>query len=123
MSDKTTILCVDDDEDILLVMKTILENAGYECITADTAEEGWEAFEANSPDAVIGDMMMEDIDSGSELAGKIKQNAPDKPLYVLSSIGDNIAQGADSTEVNADGILQKPVDGATMLSILSERLS
>jgi len=122
MSD-ITILCIDDDPDVLLVMQTVIEKGGYKCITASGGDEGMKLFEENDPDAVIIDMMMERIDSGSRLAENIRNNHPEKPLYILSSIGDNISRMTDSGQLAVDGILQKPVDGDRLLEMLQERFS
>lgn len=122
MSDNhRTILCVDDDEDILLVMNTILEKGGYTCLTASNAEEGMRLFGEQDPDAAIVDMMMESIDAGNRLAEKMKSMSPDKPVYILSSIGDDLAR--EVGDLGVDGVLQKPVDGERLLEILGERFS
>jgi len=68
MNTKKKILLVDDDVDILSVVETILENEGYEVVTACNKEEGLEKARSNKPDLAILDVMMTTHFEGFELA-------------------------------------------------------
>ena len=58
-----TILIIDDDDDICLAIKTLLESRGYKAETASTKEEGMEKFLSVRPDLAILDA---DGDAGDE---------------------------------------------------------
>jgi hypothetical protein len=45
------------------------------------------------------------------------------PIYMLSSVGDDLALTADAGALGLAGILQKPVDRATLLGLLEARLA
>ena len=62
---KPLILYVDDDPDYLEVMRIVLESAGYEMAQATSAEEGLQVYKKRTPDLVIVDLMMEEVDSGT----------------------------------------------------------
>jgi DNA-binding response OmpR family regulator len=119
---KFTILCIDDDPDVLLVLRTILENAGYAVEEAPTAEVGFKKFNEVHPDLVIVDMMMEEIDAGRNFVRSLRLERADVPVYMLSSIGDSLAQNVSGAELGLSGIFQKPIDPNTLLTTLKIKL-
>jgi CheY-like chemotaxis protein len=68
MEAKKKILLVDDDIDVISVVETILENEGYEVITATSKEEGLKKANELKPDLAILDVMMTTQFEGFELA-------------------------------------------------------
>ena len=58
MSSKGKILLVDDDLDFLEIHKTILENHGYEVLTATNGKEGLRRVRTDMPDLIILDLIM-----------------------------------------------------------------
>ena len=119
---KKTILYVDDDPDYLDTVRTILEANGYEMVEARTAEEGIHHFKETRPDLVIVDLMMEEVDSGTSLVKELKLAGADVPIYMLSSVGDNLHLTTDFTALGLDGIFQKPIDPDTLLTVLEVKL-
>ena len=69
---KRLVLYIDDDEDALFAIRTILEANGYAMAEASSAEEGLRAYKALNPDFVIVDLMMEEVDSGASFARELK---------------------------------------------------
>ncbi len=112
------ILCVDDDEDVLMTLKLVLEKNGYRMIGARSAEEGLEKFKSEKPDLVIADLMMEEIDAGTNFVKEIRALGSDVPVYLLSSVGDQLAMTVDTTPLGVSGIFQKPIDTSTLLATL-----
>jgi len=55
------ILIVDDDEDILLIVQTILASAGYSAITAHNGREGVDMALELRPDLILLDVMMPEL--------------------------------------------------------------
>jgi len=119
---KHVILCIDDDDDILFFLQTVLEAAGYQVRTAGTAEEGLRSFKVTTPDFVIVDLMMEQVDAGTRLVKELKLLGNSAPIYMLSSVGDNLSMTADYTSLGLSGVLQKPVDERQLLGILGAKL-
>ena len=77
------ILIVDDDVDIINVMSTILENEGYEVMTANNKEEALEIAKAEVPDIAILDVMMTTHYEGFELAECLANNPVFKNMPIL----------------------------------------
>ena len=77
------ILIVDDDIDIINVMSTILENEGYEVVTANNKEEGLELAKAEIPDMAILDVMMTTHYEGFELAESLVNEPVFKNMPIL----------------------------------------
>jgi DNA-binding response OmpR family regulator len=120
---KRVILCVDDDADIVASLRVVLESAGYEVVSAPTAAEGLRAYLARRPDLILLDLMMEEIDSGLRLARELKDRGNTAPLFFLSSTGDYLHGTADTSEVGASGVLQKPVEPRMLLSLVGTALA
>ena len=119
---KHVILCVDDDQDFLDSMKIIIESSNYVVDTANSAEEGLRRYKAERPDLVIVDLMMEEVDSGTNLVKEIKALGPTPPIYMLSSVGDGLNLSIDYSQLGLSGVLQKPINPQILLSTLKARL-
>ena len=79
----STILCIDDEEIALSVRKMVLESAGYVVLTATSASQGLEVFQANKIDLVITDHLLPP-GSGSDLIAQLRQLTPNLPIMILS---------------------------------------
>ncbi|MFG0252349.1 MAG: response regulator [Phycisphaerales bacterium JB038] len=117
-SQNLTVLYVDDDQNCLDVMRTILESEGHAMLEARTAEQGLEILESQRPDAVIVDLMMEELDSGVMLIKNLRAKGDQLPVYMLSSVGDRLVQYVDAEALNITGIMQKPIRGDQILGVL-----
>ncbi len=118
---KATILYIDDDQDFLDTMRAILESGGYSMIEAHTGEEGLSVFQARGADLVIVDLMMEEVDSGASFVKELRASGSDVPIYMLSSVGENLNLTVDSADLGLAGVFQKPADRKTILSVLERR--
>lgn len=119
---KMTILTIDDDPDIRAALRIVLENAGYSVGEAANGEEGLKIAERIQPDAIIVDLMMEEVDSGSTVAQKLKESGYRQPIYMLSSAGDTVRYNLDAREMGLAGIFQKPIDPKTLITTLDNKL-
>lgn len=119
---KPLILCIDDDPDILSFLELVLEGAGYRYAGAESAEEGLRVYKELAPDAVIVDLMMEEVDSGTGLVRNLKAEGNTRPVYMLSSVGDQVNLNIDYNELGLSGVFQKPVDSKQLLSVLATKL-
>ena len=119
---KNVILCIDDDPDILFVLKTVLEASGYAYIEAPSAEDGLKLYKEHSPDLVIVDLMMEEVDAGTMFARDLQALGNTAPVYLLSSVGDSLNIAADYSSLGLSGVFQKPLDNDKLLSILAAKL-
>jgi two-component system, chemotaxis family, chemotaxis protein CheY len=119
---KHLILCIDDDPDVLVPLKIVLESGGYSVITAPDARRGVEVFRENKPDLVILDLMMEEIDAGMWALKEMRTLDKGVPIYLLSSTGDYFYSTTDADELGLAGVFQKPLDPQLLLSLLERKL-
>jgi DNA-binding response OmpR family regulator len=120
--DQYVILCVDDDPDVLEPLKLVLESDGYVFVGASSAEEGRAAYKASHPDLVMVDLMMEKIDAGTNLVKELQAMGNKAPIFLLSSVGDQLTQQIDSTDLGFAGVFQKPFDPVALLATLKDHL-
>lgn len=121
-AEKRRILCVDDDPDVLSYLETVLEAEGYEFVGAASAEEGLRAYKEAPPDLIILDLMMEEVDAGTRFVKDLKLLGGDLPIFMLSSVGDNLSMTADYAALGLAGIFQKPIDRVVFLNVLRAAL-
>jgi DNA-binding response OmpR family regulator len=100
-----TILVVDDDPGLLVLLAEELRDDGYTVTTARDGHEALRRLEGAWPDLVIIDLMMPGMD-GLTLAREIKARA-DLPIVVLSAIDAGDSKAALLTEV-AEDYVTKP---------------
>jgi DNA-binding response OmpR family regulator len=117
------ILCVDDDPDILASLHVVLDAAGYRAVQAASAAEGKRLCAETRPDAILVDLMMEEIDSGINLVRDLRASGNEAPIYMLSSTGDYLQGAADVSALGITGVFQKPLDPAVLLAVLERRLN
>lgn len=124
MSDKKpVILCIDDDPDILSFLRIVLEAAGYVYVGAESAEAGLRAYRETGADAVIVDLMMEEVDSGTAFVRDLLALGSRAPIFMLSSVGDSLAQITDTAPLGLAGVFQKPLAREPLLSVLAAALA
>ncbi len=119
---KYVVLCVDDDADFLESTSIFLSANGYLVETAPSAEDGLKKYKAANPDLVIVDLMMEEVDAGTNLARELKLLNNRAPVYMLSSIGDQLNMSVDFTALGLRGVFQKPLDTRNVLATIRSAL-
>jgi DNA-binding response OmpR family regulator len=119
---KHVVLYVEDDADYQDMVREILEAADFEMVAASSAEEGIRAWDTEKPDLVIVDLMMEEVDAGTSLITDLRARGCDVPIYMLSSVGDDLAMSMDYGALGLSGVFQKPIDGRSLVTILKARL-
>ena len=117
------ILCVDDDADLLDLLRLQLEKGGYLVETAFSAEEGLSKFKQIKPDLIILDLMMEEIDAGTNLVKELKLAGNLAPILLLSSMGDQLNLSTGYRELGLDAVFQKPVNTEALLRTIKARLT
>ena len=120
---KFTVLCIDDDRHLLDSLRVVIEAGGYVMHEATSGKAGVEAFDRVKPDFVMVDMMMESIAAGINAAGAIRAKAPELPIYMLTSVGDQMLDTVDPGKVQLTGVLQKPLDPHELLKLLKRELN
>jgi len=119
---KYVILCVDDDPDLLDILRTILESNGYLMAEGGSAEEGLKVYKEEKPDFVLVDLMMEEVDAGTNFVRELRLLGNTAPIYMLSSVGDQLSSNINPTELGLAGVFQKPVNPNQLLTVLKSKL-
>lgn len=124
MSDnKPLILCLDDDPDILSFLQIVLEAEGYRFAGASSAEDGLRMYREVTPDLIIVDLMMEEVDAGTGFVKEIQLLKNEAPVFMLSSVGDNLSMTIDYTSLGLAGVFQKPLRKEHLLTVLRSKLA
>ncbi len=119
---KNVVLYVDDDPDMLDTIGMVVESAGYVYERAATGEEGLKKYKETAPDFVIVDLMMEEVDAGTNLVKELRAIGNKAPVYMLSSVGDQLNMQAQYGDLGLTGVFQKPVNFDTLKATLKNKL-
>jgi DNA-binding NtrC family response regulator len=114
------ILVIDDEPDIREVVSEILEDEGYKVSTAENGEAARSAFATESPDLVLLDIWMPDVD-GITLLKEWSQGGLPCPVVVMSGHG-TLETAVEATRLGAHDFVQKPISLAKLLSIVAQAL-
>jgi len=117
------ILAVDDNEDILEIIKLILEDFGYEVTTLTDGTAIFDAIKKDHPDLILLDVMLGNAD-GRELcrAIKAKTETMDIPV-ILVSASHQVAERFTLNSGAPDDFLAKPFDINELLNIVGSHLT
>lgn len=105
---KETILIVDDEEDILELIKYNLKSEGYLVLTAQTGEEAIKIARQSSPDLMVLDLMLPGID-GLEVTRYLRNNeqTTELPIVMLTAKGEE-SDIVTGLELGANDYISKP---------------
>lgn len=113
-NDAPRVLVVDDDPDVALLVRTVLERrAGC---TVDVASDGLRAVEqaaAARPDVVVTDIEMPGL-NGLELLAELRRSIPGVPVIVMTA-HVSVEYAVSALRAQADEFLTKPLDNAALI--------
>ena len=114
----TTVLYVEDNFENRILVRRVLEADGYKVIEAGAAAEAFRQIQAGSPDLILMDINMPEMD-GYALTAKIKENEAYRNIPVIA-VTANVMRGdmERSLKAGCDGYIQKPID----IDILTEQI-
>ena len=115
------ILIVDDNLDMLELLRMYLRDAGHKVAVAEDGNEALHAIEAQCPDLLITDIRMPNGD-GLELIERLraKPELIGLPILVLTANGDGKSHKA--RDAGANVVMRKPVDFDSMKDVVKELL-
>lgn len=109
MAAAKTILVIDDDPDIGEFCQTVLQPNGWAVRVACSAAEGMAELRRERPGLLILDVMMEEADSGFELAKKLGREYPGLPVLMLSSLAAAAQEVFDTSALPVSELVEKPI--------------
>ena len=121
-----TILTVDDEDMILQIITDILSTKGYEVVTASNGKEALRKSRKCSPDLIVMDIMMPDLD-GPEAVKLLKKDPATRDIPILFLSGIVLKEsGKTEQEINVGGefytALAKPFDADELLNAVHKLL-
>lgn len=114
MNRETTILCIDDDEEICFALQALFRTQQWITVTARSVMEGLDAFRACQPDLILIDYHMPNI-NGVEGVQMLRRLSPDVPIIVFTI--DERQEVADAfLAAGASDFALKPIKAPDIVS-------
>ena len=113
MNDKVHLLLIDDEKNYLLVLETLLTEAGYAVTALNDPETALAFLEESEVDIVITDMKMPRI-SGREVLERVKKNWPHIPVLIMTAFG-SIESAVEAMRYGAFNYITKPFSNDELL--------
>ena len=120
--DRKKILVVDDDQDLLKLLKVRIEGEGYEFMSAGDGEEMLKLLNAQKPDLVMLDIMMPKMDGYTALREMRNQdNFKDIPVIILTAKDKHKMEDLFKLE-DVRFFVEKPFDTKDLLEKIKSSL-
>lgn len=116
MQERARILVVDDERDLVDLLKINLTRAGFRVDAAHTGREALSRVAAQMPDLVVLDLMLPEL-SGLEVASRLRADPPTArlPIIMLTAKGEEVDQIV-GLSVGADDYLAKPFSHKVLIA-------
>ena len=116
-----SILIIDDDPQILVMLGQILEREGHEVVEASNGKEGLKLYRENPTDLVITDLIMPEKE-GIETIMELRRHFPDVKIIAISGGGQIDAEQylSMAQKLGVEKTFAKPVVRAELLKVLRE---
>ncbi len=110
----STVLIIDDDPDIVKVLKANLELHKFNVLTAGSWTEGQKALSSKKADLILLDLMLPDGD-GVEICRSLRERYPSVPIIMLTA-KDKISDKVIGLESGADDYVVKPFETLELIA-------
>ncbi|MGA7615526.1 MAG: response regulator [Thermoanaerobaculia bacterium] len=118
MSSKRTILVVDDDQPILLLMENLLREFGFSARTASCGEDAIEAARQEIPAAILLDMNMPGM-CGEDVIAEFRKDPSLAGVPVIILSGEKMSE-SEVKAFDAYAAVQKPFELSELIRIIRE---
>lgn len=126
MSEKKTILIIDDEPDVRTFLKSLLTDHGYTTVEAADGVEGMKQAREASPDLITLDITMPE-QSGVKSYRQLKDDAglAKIPVIIITAVGDPMEHFLKTRKQvpNPEGFMAKPIDQVRLLQMIADLLS
>lgn len=113
-----TILLIEDRIEILDNLKEFLELEGYNILTADNGELGIDLAQQFSPDLIICDVLMPEMDGHEVLKNILDLKMPIKSPFIFSTSLSEKIDRIDTLKLGADDYIVKPYELDELLKMI-----
>ena len=115
------ILIVDDEKNYPLILSSVLEEEGFETLTANSGRAALEILKTSDVDLVLTDMKMSVMD-GIQLLEKIKAADPDLPVIVMTAHG-TVEKAVEAMQKGAYSYVLKPFDNERLILFVNKAIA
>ncbi|MGD9411154.1 MAG: sigma-54 dependent transcriptional regulator [Desulfobacterales bacterium] len=116
-----TILIVDDEKNYLTILSALLEDEGFEVLTAPGGFEALEVHKSSDLDLILTDMKMPKMD-GIVLLENIKESDPDLPVIMMTAHG-TVDKAVEAMQKGAYTYVLKPFDNERLIIYVKKAIS
>ena len=111
------ILCIEDDPEMIDLMRLILERRGYMVVGADGGEAGLKAVRETPPDLILLDLMMPDMD-GWDVHQRLKADAATRhiPIIIVTASAQSLDKEFGLHIAKVEDYIVKPFSPQDLLS-------
>ncbi len=117
---KPLILCIDDEPDILFLIRRFLEPNGYEVATAANGQQALQSAAQRKPDLVLTDMKMPGM-TGTEIMKALHAMKADIPIIMVTGTGD-VETAVQALRLGAYDYIPKPFHAEELLNAVHRAL-
>lgn len=114
----TSVLIVDDDTGVRLMLSSVLNDEGYVVEAVENGKKAIKACEKTSFDVALIDIELPDM-KGTELLGKLKQVQP-KMILIIITGHPSIENAVKAVNERADGYVLKPFEMTELLQMIKK---
>ena len=122
--EKKRVLCIEDDAEMIDLIRLILERKGFEVLEAVGGKEGLEVSRREMPDLILLDLMMPDVD-GWEVFRQLRadEQLKDIPVIVVTAKAQSIDIVLGLHIAKVDGYVTKPFGPQELLKSVNKVLA
>ena len=127
MSERT-VLVIDDDIDLVEIIRVTLEREKLRVIDAQNGERGFALAREQQPDLILLDIMMGTVDEGFQVAYRLRSDplTKDTPIIMLSAVGERTGfsfdKGKDAEFLPVSEFIEKPVSPRKLVDLVRRHL-
>ncbi len=118
------VLCIEDEPEMIELIRLILSRAGYEVLGAESGPEGLELLSEEKIDLILLDLMMPEMD-GWEVYQRLKANerTRDIPVIIVTAKAQRIDRVLGLYIVGVDDYITKPFSPKSLLNSVEQILA
>lgn len=123
-----TVLVIDDDIDLVEIIRVTLEREKLRVIDAQNGERGFALAKEERPDLILLDVMMGTVDEGFQVAYRLRSEplTKDTPIIMLSAVsertGFSFDKGKDAAFLPVSEFIEKPVSPRKLVDLVRRHL-
>ncbi|RLC09195.1 MAG: sigma-54-dependent Fis family transcriptional regulator [Deltaproteobacteria bacterium] len=115
-----TILIVDDEKNYPLILSAVLEEEGFETLTANSGDEALAIIKSSDVDLVLTDMKMPSMD-GIELLEHVKAKDQELPVMMMTAYG-TVEKAVEAMQKGAYSYILKPFDNESLIVYVNKAI-